>query len=86
MVLTGCIFIYISAASPNRASLGATNGLAQLLVSIMRAIGPAISTSLFSLSLAEGYLGGGLVYTVLLAISLVAIAFGTTLPRQVWQS
>ncbi|KAH9953207.1 major facilitator superfamily domain-containing protein [Lactifluus volemus] len=71
---------------PNRASLGATNGLAQLLVSIMRAIGPAISTSLFSLSLAEGYLGGGLVYTVLLAISLVAIAFGTTLPRQVWQS
>ncbi|KAH9966264.1 major facilitator superfamily domain-containing protein [Lactifluus volemus] len=82
----GCIFIYISAASPNRASLGATNGLAQLLVSIMRAIGPATSTSLFSLSLAEGYLGGGLVYAVLLAISLVAIAFGTALPRQVWLS
>jgi hypothetical protein len=86
MILPGCIFIYISAASPNRASLGATNGLAQLLVSIMRAIGPATSTSLFSLSLAEGYLGGGLVYTVLLAISLVAIAFGTALPRQVWLS
>jgi hypothetical protein len=52
----------------------------------MRAIGPASATSLFSLSLAEGYLGGGLVYAVLLGISLVAIALGTTLPRQVWQS
>ncbi|KAH9954790.1 MFS general substrate transporter [Lactifluus volemus] len=82
----GCIFVYISAASPNRASLGATNGLAQLLVSIMRTIAQATSTSLFSLSVAEGYFGGGLVYTVLLSISLVVVAFGTTLPRQVWQS
>lgn len=84
--LTGCIFIYISASSPNRASLGATNGIAQLLVSIMRAIGPAAATSLFSLSLAEGYLGGGLVYMVLLMISLAAVTIGTTLPQQVWQS
>jgi len=84
--LTGCIFIYISAASPNRASLGATNGIAQLLVSIVRAVGPATTTSLFSLSLAEGYVGGGLVYVVLLAISLAAVIFGTTLPQQVWQS
>jgi hypothetical protein len=84
--LTGCIFIYISASSPNRASLGATNGIAQLLVSIMRAIGPATTTSLFSLSLAGGYLGGVMVYIVLLMISLAAVAFGTTLPPQVWQS
>lgn len=83
--LTGCIFIYISAASPNRASLGATNGIAQLVVSIMRAIGPAAATSLFSLSLAEGHVGGGLVYIVLSIISLAAATFGTTLPKQVWQ-
>ncbi|KAH9038633.1 MFS general substrate transporter [Lactarius hengduanensis] len=79
----GCIFIYLSAASPNRASLGATNGLAQLLVSIMRAIGPIATTSLFSLSLAEGYLGGGMVYLVLLGVSVMSIAFATALPRQV---
>ena len=84
--LTGCIFIYISASSPNRASLGATNGIAQLLVSIMRAIGPAAATSLFSLSQAGGYLGGGMVYLVLLMISMAAVIFGTTLPPQVWQS
>ncbi|KAI9434219.1 MFS general substrate transporter [Lactarius indigo] len=79
----GCIFIFLSAASPNRASLGATNGLAQLLVSIMRAIGPVAATSLFSLSLAEGYLGGGMVYLVLLGVSVMSIAFATALPRQV---
>jgi len=82
----GCIFIYISAASPNRASLGATNGIAQVVVSITRAIGPATATSLFSLSLNEGAMGGGMVYIVLLGISLITIAFGTTLPQQVWQS
>ncbi|KAH8991319.1 MFS general substrate transporter [Lactarius hatsudake] len=82
----GCIFIYLSAASPNRASLGATNGLAQLLVAIMRAIGPVVTTSLFSLSLAEGYLGGGMVYLVLLGVSVMSIAFATALPRQVRRS
>ncbi|KAI0261481.1 member of major facilitator superfamily multidrug-resistance, DHA1 sub-family [Gloeopeniophorella convolvens] len=81
----GCVFIYISGAAPNRASLGATNGIAQLLVSITRAIGPAASTSLFSLSMAEGYLGGSMVYVVLLVIALGATLFGTKLPRKVWQ-
>jgi len=79
----GCIFIYLTAASPNRASLGATNGLAQVLVSITRAIGPVVATSLFSLSLAEGYLGSWMVYLVLMGISMVSIAFGFALPRQV---
>jgi hypothetical protein len=83
-VFTGCIYMYVAAASPNRASLGATNGIAQFLVSITRVIGPAASTSLFSLSMAEDYLGGGLVYIVLLMASLATIALGTTLPRQVW--
>ncbi|KAG6370820.1 major facilitator superfamily domain-containing protein [Boletus reticuloceps] len=46
-----CIFIYIVAATPNRASLGATNGIAQLLVSVMRTIGPASSSSIFSISI-----------------------------------
>ncbi|KAE9402492.1 member of major facilitator superfamily multidrug-resistance, DHA1 sub-family [Gymnopus androsaceus JB14] len=54
----GAIFIYITAASPNRASLGATNGLSQMMVSVCRAIGPAASNSLFSLSLRHQYLAG----------------------------
>ena len=81
----GCIFIYLTAASPNRASLGATNGLAQVFVSITRATGPVLATSLFSLSLAGGYLGGGLVYLVLTGISVVSIMCGLALPREVRQ-
>lgn len=50
----GCIFIYINGAAASRKTLGATNGLAQMGVSIMRAIGPASASSLFSLSLKIG--------------------------------
>lgn len=46
-----CISIYIATASPNHSSISATNGLAQVLVSIMRSIGPASATLMFSLSI-----------------------------------
>ena len=49
----------------------------------MRAIGPVSATSLFSMSLAEGYLGGEMVYLVLMGFSAVSIAFAIALPRQV---
>jgi len=77
------IFIFIVAASPNRASLGATNGLSQVMVSITRAIGPAIATSMFSLSMEHGYLGGYLVYLILLALGTLALGVGSLLPRNI---
>ncbi|KAF8183403.1 member of major facilitator superfamily multidrug-resistance, DHA1 sub-family [Pholiota molesta] len=79
----GAIFIFISNASPNRASLGATNGLCQMSVSIMRAIGPAAANSLFSISIGEGYMGGYLVYYVLLSVACVSLVFASMLPRHV---
>ena len=39
-----------------------------------------MANSLFSLSIEKGYLGGQLVYYVLLAMSSAAIALGTLLP------
>jgi len=83
----GAVFIYIAAAAPNRASLGATNGIAQLLCSIVRAIGPAMTNSLFSLSIDENhhYLNGMMVYWVLLGVTAVAIWAGFLLPRKVWK-
>jgi hypothetical protein len=78
----GAVFIFITRASPNRASLGATNGLSQMSVSIMRAIGPAATNSLFSVSIDKGYLGGQLVYFVLLSVVAVSIFVGTLLPNQ----
>ncbi|KAH9928662.1 MFS general substrate transporter [Fomitopsis serialis] len=56
----GSVFIFITASSPNKASLGSVNGLSQMSVSVMRAIGPAMANSLFSLSIDESHhlLGG----------------------------
>jgi len=80
----GCVFIYIAAASPNRASLGGTNGICQCMVSIMRAFGPAVANSLFSLSMEKDYLGGYLVYVVLTGMVFLALALGNHLPRRLW--
>ncbi|KAH8993671.1 hypothetical protein EDB83DRAFT_1032354 [Lactarius deliciosus] len=40
------IFMYIASAAPNKRSLGATNGLAQTMVSIQRTIGPAAAVAI----------------------------------------
>ncbi|KAJ7149118.1 major facilitator superfamily multidrug-resistance, DHA1 sub-family, partial [Mycena filopes] len=76
------VFIYISAAAPNRASVGATNGLCQLCASSMRAIAPAASVSLFALSIEQGYLGGWMVYYVLIAAACGAVGVALQLPSR----
>ncbi|PFH48474.1 hypothetical protein AMATHDRAFT_149810 [Amanita thiersii Skay4041] len=81
----GAVFIFIAGASPNRASLGATNGLSQTTVSIMRAIGPATANSLFSLSIDKGYMGGNLVYYVLMSTVIASLYFASLLPSNVWE-
>ena len=82
-VSIACIFIYIAASSPNRASLGATNGIAQLLVSIMRAIGPASATSMFSISIKTPE-NAWFVYYYLLSLFCVGIGASLLLPRKLW--
>ena len=84
----GCIFIYITASTPNRASLGSVNGLAQLSVSIVRALGPAAANSLFSLSIdpTRHYLGGNLVYWALSGLTIFALFAASLLPAKPWLS
>ena len=82
-VSIACVFMYIAAASPNRASLGATNGIAQLLVSIMRAIGPASTTSMFSISIKTPE-HAWFVYYYLLSLACVGIGASLLLPRKLW--
>ena len=77
--------MYVTASSPNRGSLGATNGLSQTTVSIARAIGPALSTSLFSLSVEHNYLGGYAVYLVFGILSILALLLAVRLPHDVWE-
>ncbi|CCM04993.1 uncharacterized protein FIBRA_07191 [Fibroporia radiculosa] len=83
----GSVFIYITASSPNRSSLGSVNGLSQMSVSIMRAIGPAFANSMFSLSIDKEhhYLHGMLVYVFLACLAFVALGVATLLPTKVWK-
>lgn len=81
---TGVVFIYINASAPNRASIGATNGLAQTVVSVTRAIGPALVNTAYSLSIERQFLGGNMVYWLMVAMTWIAIGVGFVLPRRLW--
>ncbi|KAL7279051.1 hypothetical protein ACG7TL_006886 [Trametes sanguinea] len=78
----GCVFIFITASAPNKASLGSVNGMAQMVVSIMRTVGPATANSLFSLSIdtQHHYMNGYFVYYALSALVVFAFWVGTFLP------
>lgn len=55
----------------------------QVAVSVMRAIGPATANSLFSLSIENNYLGGYLVYYILVVIVGVALFVASILPNSI---
>lgn len=78
-------FIYINAAAPNRASIGATNGLAQMMVSVMRAIGPVASNSAFSLSIQRHVMGGYFVYWMMMGMASITLIMGFFLPKKPWK-
>ncbi|KAF9219758.1 MFS general substrate transporter [Gyrodon lividus] len=80
----GVTFMFINAAAPNRASIGATNGLAQMIVSVMRAVGPAVVNSAFSLSIEQHIMGGYLAYWVLAGMVLITLWVGSLLPQNLW--
>jgi hypothetical protein len=55
-----------------------------MTVSLMRAIGPAVANSLFSITMEKKYLGGYLVYYVLVAIVCGSMMVASLLPRKTW--
>jgi len=80
-----CVFMYITASAPSKRSLGAINGLSQTTVSFARAVGPVLSTSLFSLSLEQNILGGYAVYVILFIFSGLALLLAAQLPGEMWE-
>ncbi|KAJ6617519.1 MFS general substrate transporter [Mycena sp. CBHHK59/15] len=81
-----CAFIYVRSAAPSKRSLGATNGIAQTSISVVRGIGPVASTSLFAVSLEINLIGGWLVYVVLVVVSALALVATTYLPTTIWDA
>ncbi|KZT20445.1 MFS general substrate transporter, partial [Neolentinus lepideus HHB14362 ss-1] len=82
----GCVFIYINSSAPSKRSLGATNGMAQTTVSVIRAVGPAMATSLFAVSVERQLMGGNLVYAVFAAATCGCLCVAGTLPEEAWDA
>jgi len=77
-------FMYIASAAPNKRSLGATNGLAQVMASSQRMVGPVAADWLFAFSLTNNILGGNFVYVVLVLLVGVGLCISAQLPRNMW--
>ena len=75
------IFIYVTRAAPNKHCLGSVSGLSHGLTSIARAIGPALTTSLFAASKEYNILGGNLVYVVLALLTTILVMLSHRLPE-----
>ncbi|KAG2075375.1 MFS general substrate transporter [Suillus decipiens] len=76
-----CIILYVNNAAPSKDLLGATNGLAQTLGSVMRAVGPTAVSSLFALSLEKNLVGGTAVYWIMCTIVIFVLGLSTYLPK-----
>ncbi|KAG2146248.1 major facilitator superfamily domain-containing protein [Suillus clintonianus] len=86
MMCYPCMALFIRAAAPNRASLGTTNGIAQMVAAGARIIAPASAASVFSYSMREGH-DAWMVYYYLMAIAFLALGTSLLLPRDpsVWE-
>jgi len=74
-------YMYISSSAPNKRSLGARNGLAQVAASTQRMVGPAAADRLFAFSMTNNT---GRELCILVALVGVGVCISAQLPRNVW--
>ncbi|KAG2106598.1 major facilitator superfamily domain-containing protein [Suillus discolor] len=75
-----CLALFIRAAAPNRASLGATNGIVQLVVAGAKIVAPASAASVFSYSMQGGH-NAWSIYYYLMAFAFLAVGTSLLLPH-----
>jgi len=78
----GCVDMFITAAAPNKRSLGSTNGLAQTLMTIPRIVTAVMASSLLSISIQYHIFGGYAVYLALIFLSFGCIWLAYQLPHR----
>ena len=83
LLITGCIFMFITASAPAKNVLGAINGLGQTTASIARAVGPALTTSLFAFSKEHNVLNGNAIYVILIILAGGFRWLGSQLPDEI---
>ncbi|KAF8600209.1 hypothetical protein BDV93DRAFT_267004 [Ceratobasidium sp. AG-I] len=75
-----CNMLLVRRCAPSSRALGTVNGLAQMVASASRTIGPAYSTSLFAFSIKSNILGGNLVWVVLAFVAVLGCMAAFRLP------
>ncbi|OAX37945.1 hypothetical protein K503DRAFT_200818 [Rhizopogon vinicolor AM-OR11-026] len=75
--------MFITASAPTKNVLGAINGLGQTTVSMARAVGPALATSLFAFSKEHNLLNGNAVYVIFIILAGVLRWLGSRLPDEI---
>lgn len=64
----------ITDSSPSRRLLGTLNGVAQMCSSLCRSFGPMAASSLFAFSKERRWLGGNLVWAVMVGVAILSAA------------
>ncbi|KAJ1299323.1 hypothetical protein OPQ81_011041 [Rhizoctonia solani] len=77
-----CNMLLVTRSAPCGRSRGTVNGLAQMVASASRAVGPGVATSLFAFSVKSEILGGNLVWLVLSLVALLGVAFAYQIPNE----
>ncbi|BGO90910.1 hypothetical protein NBRC10512_002338 [Rhodotorula toruloides] len=67
----GCNMLNITDSAPSKRLLGTLNGVAQMVASLMRALGPFTASSLFAFSVSHRLWGGNFVFVVMVLLALV---------------
>ncbi|CAE6466404.1 unnamed protein product [Rhizoctonia solani] len=75
-----CNMLLVTRSAPCRRSLGAVNGLAQMVANASRAVGPVLATSLFAFSVKSDILGGNLIWLLLSLVALLGVAATCQIP------
>ncbi|KIM53225.1 hypothetical protein SCLCIDRAFT_1223004 [Scleroderma citrinum Foug A] len=75
-------FVYVNSAAPNRTSIGAMTGFAQMVVSGMCGIGPSAINSAFALGIQKHVMGGHFAYWMMAGMAAVSLAIGAALPKR----
>jgi hypothetical protein len=80
-IFVASIILFAVDATPNKASTGLVQGLAQTLGLAVRGFSPSIASSLYAYSQEKQILGGMFVYIVLMIMSLGAVRVTFFLPK-----
>ncbi|KAG8750810.1 hypothetical protein FRC11_010034 [Ceratobasidium sp. 423] len=75
-----CNILLVTRSAPCKHSRGTVNGLAQMVASASRAVGPAMATSLFAFSVKSNILGGNLVWLVFSLVALMGVVSAYQIP------